>query len=618
MSRKPRPPAKSSWTGQVETAAMDVIPEDTEASHGNNNGHSLPLPDEMETPRSSKRIYWVVAISVLVIIAVISIGLAFGLKDEKNQQNEIVNAGSARDVVSDKKRRIRLQQYLVKHEVNTDAEFEDRSSPHFRALDFLAFQDEQRLSAPSGDLRSREGYGLLTRYVMSLFFYQMGGPDWNFDLMFLSKFDTCYWFSVFKPPIGQVGIICNENTNEITGFSFIGDNLIGELPKEIAHLTTLSYIESIGNQVKGSIPDEYQNLTNLRTLVFAWNTMSGPIPTWIDRLGRLEFFYLSNNLFSGTIPSQLERLTNLRVLALNDNTLDGSIDSVWTLPKLEYLFMEGNEFTGQLPGLLSEYTPQLINLDFSSNTLSGVLPEDVFSLANLEILDLHGNGFIGPIPDAAISSSSSMLEFVALYENALTGTIPPSLSNLRKLRHLDLSSNALTGEIPDYLFTLGDLKELSLKRTQRSGSVSSLIGSLVNLVVLDLDNNEFTGAIPSEIGALADLQFLLLNRNKLNDAVPSEMSNLTSLRMALLNTNNVTGSMAPICQIQTMQVAVSDCLETSCECCTTCCTSNENCHDYEEVARYDPSWETNYQRTFFSFSKFEQFSVPEVRGNDDN
>jgi hypothetical protein len=162
------------------------------------------------------------------------------------------------------------------------------------------------------------------------------------------------------------------------------------------------------------------------------------------------------------------------------------------------------------------------------------------------------------------------------------------------------------------------LKELSLKRTQRSGTISSLLGSLDNLVVLDLDNNQLAGEIPKQIGSMTDLQFLLLNRNELNNTVPIEIGNLPNLRMALLNTNNVTGSLAPICQIPTIEVAVSDCLETSCECCATCCSSNENCHDYGEVAQHDPSWETNYQRTFFGFSKFEQFSVPENTGKNNN
>jgi hypothetical protein len=81
--------------------------------------------------------------------------------------------------------------------------------------------------------------------------------------------------------------------------------------------------------------------------------------------------------------------------------------------------------------------------------------------------------------------------------------------------------------------------------------------------------------------------------------------------MALFNGNGVTGSFNPICNIATLEVAVSDCMTTSCDCCTTCCdenvTASENCHDYGQVAQLDPSWDRGYNRTFFAFSQTQGF-----------
>ncbi|CAJ1953670.1 unnamed protein product [Cylindrotheca closterium] len=437
--------ARSSWTGEISsdgqaTDNMDSIPEDLEVhSSSSNIGHSLPNPDEVDRPDRSQRKWLLWVALCLIVIAATAIGLELGLQRGDEDPRKIQNAGTARDTASDQKRRIRLQRYLVNNEVNTNEEFDDPESPQSLALDFLAMIDEQRLNAPSGDLRSRDGYRLLTRYVMTLFYYQMDGLNWNFDLLFLSDFDTCYWFSLFEPPVGQLGVICNENTNEITGFSFISDNISGQLPKELAHLTTFSYIESIGNDISGTIPDEFEKLTNLRTMVFAWNAMSGTIPSWIDNLNRLEFLYLSNNLFTGAVPNQVEKLTNLKVLALNDNVLDGDVNSVWKLPKLEYLFLEDNQFTGQLPQNLGNVASQLINLDISSNGMVGPLPSDLFELSSLEIVDLHGNDFTGVIPEAAITTPSA-IKFIALHKNSLNGQIPPSLATLNVL---DLSSKDL-------------------------------------------------------------------------------------------------------------------------------------------------------------------------------
>ncbi|KAL3942862.1 MAG: hypothetical protein SGBAC_003026 [Bacillariaceae sp.] len=631
--------SRTSWTGAVASDAdknMDSIPEDLEVNSTSSNvGHSLPNPDEVDRPKNKNRMWLLWVALFLLAVAATAIGVELGLQSGDDDTRKIQNAGTARDTASDEKRRIRLQRYLVNNDVNTNEEFEDPESPQSLALDFLANIDEQRLNAPSGDLRSRDGYSLLTRYVMSLFYYQMDGPNWNFDLLFLSDFDTCYWFSLFEPPVGQLGVICNENTNEITGFSFISDNISGELPKELAHLTTLSYIESIGNEVSGTIPDEFERLTNLRTMVFAWNSMRGTIPSWIDKLSRLEFMYLSNNLFTGDVPNQVEKLTNLKVLAMNDNLFNGGINSVWKLPKLEYVFLGGNQFTGQLPQSLGNVASELINLDVSGNGMVGPLPSDLFELSSLEIIDLHGNDFTGMIPETAITEPST-IKFVALHKNKLSGQIPPSLGRLNALTHLDLSKNKLLGGIPDlgtitdlkylfladndfqegpipnFIFTFRQLKELSLKKTQRTGNISPLFGSLDKLVVLDLDNNKLAGSVPRELGTMTDLQFALLNRNFLDSTLPSELSNLSDLRLALFNSNNITGDFGPICSLPALAVAVNDCQETTCDCCQLCCSNNEDCHQYTEIASHDPSWETSYQRTFFDFSTFQRFGVRDV------
>lgn len=59
----------------------------------------------------------------------------------------------------------------------------------------------------------------------------------------------------------------------------------------------------------------------------------------------------------------------------------------------------------------------------SSNSFDGNLPESLFSLPRLKILDLSGNNFGGHIP---ISSSSGpiALEVLDLGMNFLNGTLP--------------------------------------------------------------------------------------------------------------------------------------------------------------------------------------------------
>ena len=91
-----------------------------------------------------------------------------------------------------------------------------------------------------------------------------------------------------------------------------------------------------------------------------------------------------------------------------------------------------------------------------------------------------------------------------LYNNQITGVIPPEIGNLTNLTFLDLYGNQFSGEIPSEIGNLTNLTFLDLYGNQFSGEIPSEIGNLTNLTHLWLDGNELTGEIPSEIGNLTN------------------------------------------------------------------------------------------------------------------
>ena len=86
---------------------------------------------------------------------------------------------------------------------------------------------------------------------------------------------------------------------------------------------------------------------------------------------------------------------------------------------------------------------------------------------------------------------------------------------------LDLYENGLTGEIPPEL------------------------GGLSNLTTLELTGNQLTGAIPPELGGLSNLRQLFLQGNRLTGAIPPELASLSNLEELLLNGNRLTGEIPP-------------------------------------------------------------------------
>ena len=92
-----------------------------------------------------------------------------------------------------------------------------------------------------------------------------------------------------------------------------------------------------------------------------------------------------------------------------------------------------------------------------------------------------------------------------MFENDLTGPIPPELADISSLQNLVLRHNNLTGPIPPEL------------------------GDLSNLITLSLQENNLTGPVPPELGRLRRLRSIALSGNKLTGSVPLNFVQLDNL-----------------------------------------------------------------------------------------
>lgn len=97
------------------------------------------------------------------------------------------------------------------------------------------------------------------------------------------------------------------------------------------------------------------------------------------------------------------------------------------------------------------------------NTIGGTIPSCVWSLRNLSVLHMTGNGFTGELVSSL--PAFSRLTDVALSYNQLSGTIPVDM--IMNVARLDLSYNQLGGEYPDY--TQSTNRHLSLEINRMSG-----------------------------------------------------------------------------------------------------------------------------------------------------
>ncbi len=206
------------------------------------------------------------------------------------------------------------------------------------------------------------------------------------------------------------------------------------------------------------------------------------------------------------------------------------------------LRLDYNDLTGVLPGELGSLA-QLQILTLDGNSLSGAIPPELGDLEQLAILDLGANDLSGAIPPEL--GNLTQLSSLDLSSNDLAGTIPPELGNLTQLSSLDLSWNDLAGAIPGELGDLAQLTRLNLGINSLSGAVPPELGNLTQLIDLRLGANSLSGAIPPELGDLTQLTWLSLGGNSLSGAIPPELGDLKNLFHLALGANSLTGPIPP-------------------------------------------------------------------------
>ena len=301
-------------------------------------------------------------------------------------------------------------------------------------------------------------------------------------------------------------------------------DLVGSIPPELGRLPRLRVLHLDDNDLSGPLPAGLAGIPTLERLDVSGNNLGGLIPPELGVLDSLAFLDLSNNLFTGPIPPELGTLEKLTWLDLSSNGLTGPIPATLThLGKLFRLNLDDNDLNVALSPSVAAFAAGLTSCSFENNPPALCIPDTTpyqtlgvdpicgLSLdascslcasaagvsetecGALETLYLGANGLgwtdqagwletTTPCDWFGVTCTDGAVTALALPQNNLDGSIPPSLSALSNMSLLDLSGNNLQGTIPQE------------------------VGTLTSLTTLDLSSNQMTGDVPlavAEIGAAA-------------------------------------------------------------------------------------------------------------------
>ncbi|CAN6830085.1 unnamed protein product [Brassica oleracea] len=258
----------------------------------------------------------------------------------------------------------------------------------------------------------------------------------------------------------------------------------GNIPTKICELVALETLVLTNNNFSGSIPRCFENFnTTLSVLHLRNNSLSRNIPEEVFSASLISLD-VGRNKLSGELPKSLINCTKLEFLNVEDNEVSDTFP-FWLrmLPNLQIIVLRSNRFHGPIfsPGDSLSF-PKLLIFDISENLFTGVLPLDYFagwstmsSVVYIAYDKLHrfiGFTFSNYHKSVVLANKGSKMELLGssfrIYKtihvsgNRLEGDIPQSIGLLKELIVLNMTNNAFTGHIPPSLSNLTNLQSLDL------------------------------------------------------------------------------------------------------------------------------------------------------------
>ncbi|XVE72759.1 hypothetical protein DITRI_Ditri11bG0064500 [Diplodiscus trichospermus] len=368
---------------------------------------------------------------------------------------------------------------------------------------------------------------------------------------------------------------CTKNSLEVLR---LNDNQLNGFLPDMTGFPSLRELHLADNHLEGLSPDSFGRLSQLFYLLLARNKLTGSLPIGIGQMSSLRVLDVSSNNLNGVISEvHLLNLSKLLLLDLSFNSLDLNFSSDWASPfQLDSVILRSCKLGPQFPGWLRGQT-NFSHLDISSSQISDVIPSWFWNFpSNLKYLNLSFNNIGGKVPNLSFKFDSS--PGVDMSSNLFHGPIPEFLANTTVLNlsgnkfsgslsflctvkdsllsYLDLSNNLLSGNLPDCWMNLKRLAVLNLEKNHFSGVIPSSMGFLEQVQSLRLRNNSFSGKVPSSLRNCMELELLDLGENKLYGIIsPWIGENLTSLIVLRLRSNKFYGEIPPtLCYLGSLQI----------------------------------------------------------------
>lgn len=316
------------------------------------------------------------------------------------------------------------------------------------------------------------------------------------------------------------------NLTQLLYLNIAGNMLHGTIPEALFALPNITQVFYAGNYFHGPLPPF--GSTNLELLRGCVSGITGTIPESICSNKKLYFFDILDNFISGTLPSCLSTLPDLSIFQVQINMLTGKVQHVFdseVQTALQLVDISDNGFSGAFPAEVFKL-PSLVSLAAGKNCFRGNFPETVCESNYLHTMSLDGMG----ASDQCLVTLWDPLDVSnAYFGGLLTGTIPSCVWSLPNITVLHMSGNGFTGQLPTHLRPSCTLKDVVLTHNMITGTIPEAFQKFP-FETLDLSYNKLKGHIAgmsnlslssnsSQQGAI-----LHLKNNRLTGVLPHSFS----------------------------------------------------------------------------------------------
>ncbi|PUZ51695.1 hypothetical protein GQ55_6G209000 [Panicum hallii var. hallii] len=319
------------------------------------------------------------------------------------------------------------------------------------------------------------------------------------DLSFIKNYETLYYLSL---SYNKLSVVVEDGNHSYAEYPNIWNYLglascnLSYVPKFLMHQRSIQDLDLSSNNIGGHIPDWIWGIGS-----FALNLSHNSFTSVNTNLSNTSIsdFDLHSNKIEGALP--LLPWGTYRVNYSNNHFNSSIMPEFWSrISSATSLSLANNSLIGEVSHLICSAT-YIEVLDLSFNSFSGLIPPCLLKhKERLEILNLRGNNFHGPLPQDIINKCA--LQIIDLNGNKLEGKLPVSMINCQMLQVLDLGNNMIVDTYPEWLGVLPLLKVLVLKSNGFHGPIDYEMNKQTHsffpeLQVLDLSSNYFNGSIPT-------------------------------------------------------------------------------------------------------------------------